>query len=297
MDHAAGTQRKAVRRAAPEHLVAAAMVAAVTVVLGFASGLGVRDADAAAAPQPGTAGPPVAQPQQTAPPAAGVVPAGAARPGGSQVGVRPGSRGTAGLSGSSVRRPATGNAATPDSAAQPGNPTPSAPQCPAGALDQILALVTQVTGGATPARALSDAGAVPGTSAPAVPGLAGLAIGAGEAPTLLPAGDRTVPVFGLVPLLDAVAQREQARSATDIPLPLLAAPPAPDAGQAGPAAPAAPGAQITELTTLLAPLGLGLDLVSGLSEPLLAPVLGSVGCTGVVPAVPTGPANPTGGVR
>ncbi|MGH3796202.1 MAG: hypothetical protein ACRDSP_15070, partial [Pseudonocardiaceae bacterium] len=56
---------------------------------------------------------------------------------------------------------------------------------------------------------------------------------------------------------------------------------------AAPGAPSGtPGDPLAQLSALLSPLGLGLDLVTGIAEPLLAPVLGSVGCTGVVPAAP-----------
>lgn len=265
-----------------EHLVAAALVVAVTVVLGFASGLGVRDAGAAGGPQAAPSGPVAGQPQQVGPPSAVAVPAGALR--GSPVGVRPGSRGAAETASTPIhRRPAAGTVAAPDGSPVPAAPAPSAPQCTAGALDQILALVAQVLGGATPAGALSASGAVPAAHL----GLTALVPATGEVPVLLPLGDRTIPVAGLVPLLDTVAERSKDRTA-DHPLP--AAAPTPAAGgnaapAAGPAAgPADPGLQLGQLAAVLAPLGLELDPAGGVADPLLAPVLGSLGCTGLVPA-------------
>lgn len=283
-----------------EHLVAAAMVAAVTVVLGFASGFGVLPGAAVAAP----ASPVTGQPggQQVAPPAAGPPPAGARRPGGMQVGIRPGSQGTSGTAtgtgsvsgvgpgfgpgfdagpgfGSDVGSlPA--NPPGPGSApvAPPVGPVATSPQCPPGVLDQLLALIAQILGGAQPAQALSASGAV--TLSPPQTGAVDPSLG--EVVTLLPIGDGwTVAVVGLVPLLDTIDQRDDARREAT----LQAAQPAAVPVAAAPLS-AAPGDQLAQLAALLSPLGLAVDPASGATDPLLAPVLGSLGCTGFVPAPP-----------
>lgn len=276
-----------------EHLVAAAMVAAVTVVLGFASGFGVLPGAAVAAPA-NPAGPVTGQPggQQVGPPSAGALPPGVRRPAGAPVGIRPGSQGAVGsaaASGSGVDA-GTGvdsdfghSAISPpgpgsDPAAPPVGAAAPAPQCPPGVLDQLLALIAQVLGGSEPAQALSASGAV--TSAPLQPGA--VEPGAGQVVTLLPIGDgRTVAVVGLVPLLDAINQRDDARRGQAA---SLAAPPT--APVAAEAPPAGPGDQLAQLAALLSPLGLAVDPASGATDPLLAPVLGSLGCTGFTPAPP-----------
>ncbi len=282
-----------------EHLVAAAMVAAVTVVLGFASGFGVLPGAAVAAPV-SPAAPVTGQPgdQQVAPPAAGPPPAGVKRPGGTQVGIRPGSLGTSGSGAGSATGAASGIGAGSDldsgfdsdlgsfpinppeqgsdPAGPPTGPVATPPQCSAGLLDQLLALIAQVLGGAEPAQALLASGAVtyvspqPGVSDPSLT----------ELVTLLPiSGGWIVPVTGLVPLLDTINQRDDARRGEAN---LLGVQPA--AAPAADAPPAAPGDQVAQLSALLSPLGLAMDPASGSADPLLAPVLGSLGCTGFAAA-------------
>jgi hypothetical protein len=286
-----------------EHLVAAALVTATTIVLGFASGFGVVEVGVGD-PQAGSGGAVAAPPgtPQVAPPVAGAPPAGAVPRGGQQVGVRPGSHRVSGLAPGSGPGPGPASgfedvpgfgqlpiyrppAAPPggDPAAPPAGPAAPGPQCPPGILDSLLALVAQLLQGTTPAAALARSEAL-------TPG-AGLApmgkTGAAEVPTLLPFGDRFVPVLGLMPLLDTIAGRGQARG---VPLPPLAAPvPGPAAASTAPPAddPGAAG-QLGRLAELLAPLGLKLDLVTGATDPLLVPVLGSLGCGGLVPAEPAG---------
>jgi hypothetical protein len=106
--------------------------------------------------------------------------------------------------------------------------------------------------------------------------------------TMLPLGDRTVPVTGLVPLLDTVAQRQEARARQNQLPPRPAAAPSPWADAPSRAPAPGDGDPLAQLAVLLSPLGLGLDLVTGITDPLLAPVLGSVGCTNLVPAAPQG---------
>ncbi|MGQ0773966.1 MAG: hypothetical protein ACT4NY_06045 [Pseudonocardiales bacterium] len=305
-----------------EHLVAAAMVAAVTVVLGFASGFGVLPGAAVAAPV-SPAAPVTGQPggQQVAPPAAGPLPPGVRRPGGTQVGIRPGSQGTSGAGtgsassvgpGSSV---GSGSGSDSDFGSFPSNPPESGsapatpptgsvvapPQCPPGVLDQLLALIAQVLGGAEPAQALSASGAVTYTSLlpDSVDPGATVNPGVTELVTVLPIGDGwTVAVIGLVPLLDTINQRDDARRSAAT---ALAAQPA-AAPIAAEAPLVAPGDQLTQLAALLSPLGIGVDPASGSTDPLLAPVLGSLGCTGFVavpaPAAPAAPAgSPQAAIR
>lgn len=291
-----------------EHIVAAAMVAAVTVVLGFASGFGVRDAGAAVG-LPVNPAPPVAtQPggQPVVPPLAGPLPPGAGRPIGSPVGLRPGTAVTPGSPSTpgSVFHPEAGSAAglgdfpmaPPAAPAYPSPPSDGSvaappPECQPGILDSLLALLSAVLGGTTPAPAMVDAGAVPMQSeAPVVAGIAP------DVPVLLPVHDGAVLVSGLLPLLDTVSQWEVAQrtaapqetAAQQGPRPagsLIPAGPAP-AGSA-PAA-AEPADQLAQLAALLAPVGLFMDPGTGLADPMLVPVLGSLGCGGIVPAAPPG---------
>ncbi|MGH3915080.1 MAG: hypothetical protein ACRDTC_16985, partial [Pseudonocardiaceae bacterium] len=211
---------------------------------------------------------------------------------GTSVGIRPGSQGTAGAAaGTGSNAGGLGSSFDPgpdfdsdfdslptgpsgvggDPAAPPTGPVATPPQCSAGILDQLLALIAEVLGGTEPAVALAASGALtpePQSAEALLPGALGVY-------TLLPMGDRLVPVAGLVPLLDAIDQRQDARRLEN---PGLLAP-QPAAPQ-----PAAPVDQVTQLATLLAPLGLAVDPTSGTADPLLAPVLGSLGCPGFAAA-------------
>lgn len=294
-----------------EHIVAAVMVAAVTIVLGYASGFGVRDANAAVGLPANPGGPVAAQPggQPGTPPLAGPLPAGPPRPIGSPVGLRPGVPGMpvahgfgsdsgfgSGFDAGSFPIFPSGSAGDP--AAPPAGPAPSAPQCPPGILDPLLALLTQVLGGNTPAQALSDSGAV--VPAPAQSGTEALVPdAAGDVPVLLPVGDGTVLVVGLIPLLDAVSQwevahRQEAQQQTAQQQgahpggALSPVAPQPAAAPVVETPTAAPGDQLSQLAALLAPVGLYADPGTGIVDPLLAPVLGSLGCGGIVPATPLG---------
>lgn len=301
-----------------EHLVAAALVTAVTIVLGYASGFGVVQAGAAVGPSgPGTVATAPPGTASAAPPSAGPAAAGPARAGGSQVGIRPGSQVRGGsTSGSSAAgnsaagnsvaggvRPGTGSvpAGRPGAgagpagvgpAAPPGSPVDGTEQCQPGILGVVLGLVTQVLGGTEPATALSEAGAVTPTPAqPRADGPAAESPAAALPPTtFLPVGDGAVPVTGLVPLLQAVAERRDALAASSTPLGVLQPATASAAPVADDADPATPDVQLGQLAALLAPLGLQLDLANGTSDPLLAPVLGSLGCPAGEPAL--APADP-----
>jgi len=102
-------------------------------------------------------------------------------------------------------------------------------------------------------------------------------------------------VVGLIPLLDRVAQWELAhRQVTpqqDAQAAGALSPVAPQPAAAPPAA-TAPGDQLGQLAALLAPVGIYADPGTGIVDPLLAPVLGSLGCGGITPA-----ATPPGGVQ
>lgn len=118
---------------------------------------------------------------------------------------------------------------------------------------------------------------------------------AADVPVLLPVRDGTVLVSGLIPLLDALARWEVAHRE---PAPQEAARPADSLSPVAPqpaAAPvaddpaaAAPVDQLSQLAALLSPAGLYLDPGTGMADPLLAPVLSSMGCGGIVPATPPG---------
>lgn len=292
-----------------EHIVAAALVAAVTIVLGFGSGFGVLDARGDVPADP-VAGAPAGPPPQ----------ADAAQPGGKAVGgtVRPGTTGPTGTAGAPApehHRPGSGGApshaqvpgegafGTPSDPSAPSWPAPGfvvapEPQCPGGLglLDQVLALIARVVGGAAPAQALADSGAqypdgtavtgrlpAPGVLDPDPDGTVLLPRPAEDDQNSAATGTEMVPVVGLMPLLDTIAERRDARSA-DAPALLggnvaqpLAAP-----GGGGDAADA--GEQLGQLAALLDPLGFEVDPLSGDADPLLLPVLGPLGYPGVVPA-------------